>query len=130
MGAAARPPNSPFDFTSELRGGHPTTHRLDLPAVLESLRLSACPLACPSCPSLGQRLAPPLEHFRISNLAWRPAHRRRCDRSPAPRRCPTTNGAAESALNGPQGALSSPRGSADSLPAELVDLALKLAVLL
>src|SRR5207253_11279918 len=95
-----------------------------------TLRLIACPLRGPSRPSLGERLAPPLEHFRIGNLARRPAHRRRQDRSPATCRRLAVYGAADSALNGPQHALGSPRGSAESLPAELVDLALKLTVLL
>jgi len=54
-------------------------------------------------------LAPPLEHFRIGNLARRPAHRLRGDRSPATRRCPAAHGAADSALNGPQGAFGRPR---------------------
>jgi hypothetical protein len=65
------------------------------------LRSSACPLRRPSCPSPGQRLAPPLEHFRIGNLARRPGHRRRGDRSPAKRPCPALHSGADSALDGP-----------------------------
>jgi hypothetical protein len=91
-------------------------------------QLSVSALSCPNLPGLDQRLAPPLEHFRTGDLVTRPGHSGRRRAAPGPRSA--IHGAADSPLDGPQSALRSRRTSPRSLSGELVDLALKVAVLL
>jgi hypothetical protein len=97
-------------ITSRSVASHPSASGPSCPGVARAAleeQLSAGTLSCPSLPSLGQRLAPPLEQFWIGDLAPRPAHLGR--RSSAPGLCSAVHGAADSALDGPEGALRSPR---------------------